>query len=73
MVFKDEMKRQLTCKIQAWLFLKENENVAGDKQTHFHLKSSYEIKSKKKEKLPRILPIVNPNLGIDFVQEMKKN
>jgi hypothetical protein len=27
------MKRQLTCKIQAWLFLKENENVTDDKQT----------------------------------------
>jgi hypothetical protein len=72
LVFKDEIKKRLTCK-QAWLFLKENENVADDKQAHFHLKSPYEIKSKKKGQLPRLLPIVNPNIGIDFVQEVKKN
>jgi hypothetical protein len=73
LVFKDEIKKNLTSKIQAWLVLKENENVANDKQTHFHLKTSYEIKSKKKGQLPRLLPIVNPNIGIDFVQEVKKN
>ncbi len=72
-MFKDEIKKNLTSKIQAWLVLKENENVANDKQTHFHLKTSYEIKSKKKGQLPRLLPIVNPNIGIDFVQEVKKN
>jgi hypothetical protein len=73
LVFKNEIKRKLTNKIQTWLFLKENENVVDDKQIHFHLKSSYEIKSKKKGQLPTLLPIVNPNLGIDFVQEVKKN
>jgi hypothetical protein len=72
LVFKDEINRKLIGKIQAWLFLKENENVVDDKQTHFHLESSYEIKFKKIGQLPRLLPIVNPNLGIDFVQEVKK-
>jgi hypothetical protein len=73
LVFKDEIEIELIGTIQIWLFLQENENVEDDKQTHFHLKSSYEIKSKKKGQLLRLLTIINPNLGIDFVQEVKKN
>jgi hypothetical protein len=59
--------------MQSWLSLKENEDATNEKQMEGQFNIIHEIKLKKIAFLVRLLPLMDPSLGADFMLEVKKN
>ncbi len=73
LVFKGEIKRELYERLEKWVNMDNTKNLPKDKQIKYHLRLMQEIKVKRKMVLIKILPIIDPNLRENFLEEVKTN